>query len=440
MLLAQHKSPIVCVIGGGPSGLTVAKNLAERGIRFDCLEREEDIGGVWNPQTSHGRVHASTSMISSKRLTEFTDFRMPREYPHYPRHDQALRYLRSYANQFDLLGRIRFGQDVERIERNGSGWNVKTSGNDHPSRYDMVVIANGHHRTANMPSWNGHFSGEVIHAEAYKNAEILKGRRVLLIGAGNSGCDIAVEAAQHASSAALSMRRGYHVFPKYVFGAPIDRCAATLDRWHVPWWLTRWITHACLRVAVGPLSRYGLPQPDHRLLESHPIVNSQFLHFVAHRRLEIKPAIQSVDGNTVRFEDGSAQDVDLIVCATGYKVSFPFCEEGTFDWEGDRPALFLNAFHPARDNLFFAGLIQPTGGIWQLVDYQAQLIARFICAQSNQTPSADWFRKVKTNHADDGRGGVRFIDSPRHALEVEYFRYKRRLQKLIAEFDRRDGR
>jgi hypothetical protein len=156
--------------------------------------------------------------------------------------------------------------------------------------------------------------------------------------------------------------------------------------------------------------------------------------------LQIKPAVASMDGSTVRFDDGTEFEADLIICATGYKIDFPFCDAETIGWDGDRPALFLNAFHPEYDSLFVAGMIQPTGGIWQLVDYQAQLMAKFIAARRDGRPSADWFRELKKNAADAGQGGLRFIDSPRHALEVEYFRYKRRLQRLNAEFDRRNRR
>jgi hypothetical protein len=437
---ANHeKSQTVCIIGAGPSGLTVAKNFAERGIPFECLEREADIGGIWNSQTTHGRVHTSTHMISSKRLTEFTDFRMPREYPHYPRHDQALAYLRSYASRFNLHDRIQLETGVERIEKNGSLWRVTTNRGGEPVDYAAVVIANGHHCIPIMPTWCGQFSGDVIHASAFKEPSILKDRRVLIVGAGNSGCDIAVEAAQHAASAVLSMRRGYYVMPKYLFGAPLDRCGATLDRWRLPLWLNRLVTRACLNVAVGPVSRYGLPRPDHRLLASHPIVNSQLLHVLGHRRLQIKPAVAAVEGTVVHFVDKTELDVDLIICATGYQIEFPFCDASTIPWDSHRPALFLNVFHPQYDDLFVAGLIQPNGGIWQLVDLQSQLIARFILAVRNQSRAADWFRKQKRNGADAGCGGLKYVDSPRHAVEVDYFRYQRRLQRMIAKFDRRIG-
>ncbi len=429
----------ICLIGAGPSGLTAAKNFIQRGLTFDWYEQHADLGGLWNASTPHGRVYSSTHMISSKRLTEFLDFRMPRDFPQYPSHAQAMEYMRSYAEKFDLLHHIRFGARVEGLAPGNQQWRViiAAEGKGKVARkYDALVVASGHHAQPRWPAWYRTFEGTCMHSSQYKSPEILQGKRVLVVGAGNSGCDIAVAAAQHATSAVLSMRRGYHVLPKFLFGAPIDRCGDTMHRWHVPLPLQRLILRASLHVSIGPLHRFGWPRPQHRILEAHPIINSQILHYVAHGRLQVHPDVHEVRRNEVRFNDGHSECFDLIICATGYQLSFPFIDGAIPDPE--QPRLYLNVFHPELENLFVVGLIQPNGGIWQLADYQAQLIARVIEANQQSSAAADWFRNQKSR-IDRVRQkySLHYVDSPRHAIEVEYFAYRRELQRHLRQMDRR---
>jgi cation diffusion facilitator CzcD-associated flavoprotein CzcO len=427
-----------CVLGAGPAGLTVAKNFLARGIACDVLEREADLGGNWNYAQASSSVYASTHLISSKRLTEFTDFPMPKEFPPYPSHRQALDYLRAYAEHFGVVGHIQFGAAVEKVSPHADGsWLVQVAGEESPRRYAGVVIANGHHWDPLPCQLPGEFTGRIIHSRDYKTPDQLRGRRVLVVGAGNSGCDIAVEAAQHADIALLSMRRGYHFLPKFLHGRPIDLSGENMHRWHWPLWLQRAVAGVMVRIALGRPQRYGLPKPDHKLFETHPVVNSQLLYYVGHGRIRVVPAIERLCGDRVRFVDGQEADVDLIVLAVGYKVSFPFLDPSLVLDERGRPHLFLNAFHSRYDNFFVAGLLQPNSGLWGLVDYQAQLMAAFIVAQQQDPRAADAFRELKRTRPELAHG-IRFIDSPRHVLEVEYFSYRERLKKLLKRF--RPGR
>ena len=202
---------------------------------------------------------------------------MPGEYPDYPNHAQALEYLRSFAKVFGLYEFIRFGQAVERAERVEEGdWRV-TLGDGETRTYSGIIVAAGIHWTPNLPELPGEFDGECIHSSRYKSPDILRDKRVLIVGAGNSGCDIAVEAAQHAARTFLSVRRGYHYLPKYVFGRPTDQVGEIGVKLHLPLFIRRPLDRLLLKVVVGSPEQYGLPKPDHKLLESHPIVNSQIL-------------------------------------------------------------------------------------------------------------------------------------------------------------------
>jgi hypothetical protein len=422
-----------CIIGAGASGLTVAKNFRQAGLSFDCFERQADVGGNWHYGSPVSSVYRSAHLISSKRLTEYTDFPMPGEYPHYPSQEQVLAYLRSYTRQFGLYEAIRFGCGVKRVEPQDGAWCV-TLDDGSERKYAGVVIANGHHWDPLRPEYPGTFTGQSLHSAQYKTPDILVGRRVLVVGAGNSGCDIAVEAAQQAAAAFHSMRRGYHYLPKFLNGKPVDICGERLLRWGLPLWLRRMVARRLIKMSLGSPADFGLPAPDHKLFETHPIINSQMMYYAGHGKIRIKPEVAEMAGDRVRFRDGTEESIDLIVYATGFRLSFPFIDREHLNWSGGCPRLFLNVFHPHHDRLFVAGLIQPDSGAWGLFDYQAQLIARYLSALEREPAKAARFRRLKQVGAEDLSAGIRYVDSARHAIEVEHYSYGRRLRKLIAEF------
>lgn len=434
-MYCESRTEKFCIIGAGASGLTTAKNFAERGVPFDCLEREDDVGGNWNYGKPHSSVYRSTHLISSKRMIQYPDFPMPADWPAYPSHRLVQEYFQSYARHFDLYRQIQFDTSVERAEPAGSGWDV-TLADGQTRHYRGLIIANGHHWDPKWPEYPGEFTGVKLHSSQYKTPDVLDGRRVLVIGAGNSGCDIAVEAAQHAAKAFHSTRRGYHYVPKFLLGIPADRLGEQLLKLRCPLWLRRLIAHGLVKLAIGMPQDYGLKRPDHRLFESHPIINSQMMYYAGHGDITPKPDVARFDGDTVYFTDDTSEPIDVIVFATGFNITFPFIDATKhLNWHGGKPDLFLNAFHPQYDNLFVVGLVQPDGAIWDLSHYQAQLTARFIQAIDAGSPKADFFRKQKAAAGSDYGAGIHYINSTRHLIEVEHFSYRRRLKKLIAHME-----
>ena len=215
-----------CVIGAGSSGLAAAKNLMECGFTVDVLEREDDLGGNWNFGKPYARVYKSTHTISSKPGTQYPDFPMPSAFPDYPHHTQILSYLRSYADHFGVIPRIRYGSSVVRVEPEREGardtrWRVSTA--EGAVSYDALFIANGHNWSPKTPAYPGTYTGETMHSAQYRTPDLFTGKRVLVVGGGNSGCDIVVEAAQFGERALHCTRRGYYFMPKYLFGMPADQ-------------------------------------------------------------------------------------------------------------------------------------------------------------------------------------------------------------------------
>jgi len=430
-----------CVIGAGPSGLTALKNLLALGIRAVCLEREDDIGGNWYFGSAASAVFASTRLISSKSLTAFTDFPMPRQWPAYPDHARCLAYLRDYADHFALRDHIRTRSPVAAVSpRPGGGWLVSTDGGSIVCR--GVVIANGHNRVPRWPGIPGRFAGPFLHACHYKSPldpVAIAGKRVLVIGGGNSGCDIAVECSRHAARTVHSTRRGYHVVPRFIMGRPADLRGERLLAMGAPTWLRRFVSLRAIDRAIGLPWKHGLPRPDHRLWDAHPVINSEILERIDAGDLVPRGDVHRFDGCRATFADGAEEPFDVVICATGYRLSLPFIDERLLRPVDGAPRLYLHTLHPARDDIAICGLIQPDSGQWGLTDLQGQLIARMALA-SERSPRAAAFLHRERSRPGDGiprPRGIAYVASPRHRFEVEHHSYARRLVHLIAATDRR---
>jgi cation diffusion facilitator CzcD-associated flavoprotein CzcO len=267
----------------------------------------------------------------------------------------------------------------------------------------------------------------------------LADKRVVVVGAGNSAADIVVDATGVSRRIYLSMRRGTFFVPKFLFGRPMDGIINFIENVPLPRWLRNRLYTHWHRLMVGKNERYGLPEPEHRIMDTHPTMNTALPQLCAHGRIGVKPEIIAFDGHKVRFKDGSNVEADLVVFATGYEIAIPFLDEDMiFDADG-RPHLYLNVFHPEHDDFFAVGLIQANGSIWRLADLQSQLVASFLVAQAEGHERAEWMRKLKKqgwtslDHAD-------YVQSARHRLEANYYDYRRALKRHLRRFGKLAGR
>ena len=266
----------------------------------------------------------------------------------------------------------------------------------------------------------------------YRSADELRGRRVLVVGAGNSGVDIACDAARSAEKAFLSVRRGYRFVPKHIFGIPTD---VFITRGGVP---PKGVVvpddpSALVDSLVGDLTRYGLPAPDHRLLESHPIMNTQVLHHLAHGDLVAKPDVRELREHTVVFADGSEEEVDVVLLATGYDYLVPYVDPALFDWRDGRPDLYLNILHRTLDGLYVLGFVELADAAYQRFDDMAQMVV--IDAHAHRSGEhLDELRRLRREDHPDLRGGHRYVDSTRHATYVDSATYQHYLAELRDRF------
>nr|WP_239678426.1 NAD(P)-binding domain-containing protein [Natronosporangium hydrolyticum] len=436
----------VCVIGAGASGLLATKNLLEHGFGVDCYERDTGVGGLWNWRHDRSPVYANLHLISSKSTTQIPDFPMPDWWPDYPHHRQVLSYLDRYADHFELRPHIWFGTEVVRaqpVPGDPAGrWDVTTrttgGGTERTHRYAAVVVANGHHWSPAMPEYEGmaEFGGELIHASAFNDPATLRGRRVLVVGAGNTGCDVAVEAAQRAKSCWHSSRRGYHYLPKYLLGRPLDQLHELLRAARLPVRMRQWVIHRALRFSVGDLRRFGLPRPDHRVGETHPIVNSLLVYYLGHGLITPVPEVARFQAESVVLTNGEQIEPDLVVLATGYAPRFDFLDAELLGVdESGRPHLPLNLFgrHPT---LAVAGLLQPESGLFGLVHWQTVAVARWLRLRQREPGRAGAVWSQLIGQVDRRLSDARPRSSARHWFQVSRGRYLRTLEGTLKELAR----
>lgn len=417
----------ICIIGAGPGGLCMARALKHQGLAYEQFERHSDLGGVWDIDNPGTPMYESAHFISSRDLSGFLDYSMPKHFPDYPNNRQILEYVRAFARAFNLYPGIRFNSAVQQVHKREDGrWLVTLEGGEQRC-YRAVVCATGCNWDPNMPAIKGPFSGEIRHSVTFKKAAEFNGKRVLIIGAGNSGADIACDAASHASKAFISLRRGYHFIPKHLFGLPADEVSEKGP--HLPIWLSRLVFQVILRVINGDLSRFGLPKPDHKLFESHPLMNTQLLHHLQHGDIQVKPDVSHYDGDCVVFQDGSREPLDLVLYATGYKWSCKYAAE-YFEWKGGRPQLYLSIFSRQHHNLFGIGYLETNSSAYKLFDNEAHLIACYLRDQLRRPNQAKRFDQLIAHDDPDLRGGINFIKSQRHEVYLEVGALKKQMRKL----------
>ncbi len=423
--------PRTAIIGAGISGLTAGKMLSDYGIPYECFESSDRIGGNWafgNPN-GHSSAYRSLHIDTSKERLSFKDFPMPKEFPDFPHHTQIKDYLERYAAAFDLKRNIHFRNGVEHARRNpDGGWTLRTQdGQDR--EFDFLVVANGHHWDPRYPNFPGTFTGESLHSHQYIDPSTplnLTGKRILVVGIGNSAADIISELSQKTfqNTVYMSTRSGAWVVPKYIFGLPTDRIARTFPQIPAKW--QRMLIRKLPTLISGPPERYGLPRPDHHFLEAHPTQSSELLLRLGSGDVKVKPNVANLDGQTVHFVDGTHEDFDAIVYATGYNITFPFFDKDFISAPDNKIRLYKRMLKPDMDDIAFVGFAQAVPTLFPFVECQSRLLGAYL-AGTYRPPNPDEMERVID--ADDKANMGHFADRPRHTQQLDYYSYVHEIEK-----------
>jgi cation diffusion facilitator CzcD-associated flavoprotein CzcO len=363
----------------------------------------------------------------------YRTYPMPDDYPDYPNHFQIARYFDDYVDHFGLREKIRFRTEVKSVVPVDGEWEVTVGGREGTSetrRYRAVLVANGHHWDPRWPEppfpGSEAFEGEQMHVHHYREPEALRDKRVLVLGIGNSATDIAVEASRIASKTFLAMRRGAYVMPKYLNGKPTDEAASKLLTL-MPLSVQRFVLGRMLGLTAGDMTAYGLPEPDHKLLEAHPTVSAELLSRLGHGDIEVKPNIDRfTGGRTVRFADGSEEEIDLVVYCTGYKISFPFFDKDLISAKENRFPLYRRVVSVEHPGLYFVGFIQPLGAIMPIAEAQAEWVADLLGGRGT-LPSPTAMRAEIAEAEKKMR--KRYVASKRHTIQVDFQPYLREIRR-----------
>ena len=424
--------PKTCIIGAGCSGFTMAKRLKDKGLPYDCFEMSDDIGGNWYYKNPNGAssCYQSLHIDTSKWRLAFEDYPVPEDWPDFPHHAQLLQYFHDYVDHFGLRETITFNTAVTNVEDlPGGRWKVTLSTGE-TREYDAVIVANGHHWDPRTPTYPGHFDGYQVHSHNYTDPfepYDFRGKRVMIVGAGNSAMDISSELSQRplAEKLFISMRRGVWVLPKYMDGKPADK--AVLPSW-MPSGLGRKLARSKIKKTIGMMEDYGLPKPDHEPLEGHPSVSGEFLTRVGCGDITPKPGIEKLDGDGVVFTDGTREKVDAIIWATGYNVTFPFLKQDDLTPKDNVFPLYKRMVKPGRETIFFLGLAQPLPTLVNFAEQQSKLVAAALDGEY-AFPDAAEMERITVEDEKEHLG--HFYDSPRHRMQVDFNLYCRDLLKEI---------
>jgi len=428
------KNRRVCIVGAGPAGIAAARALRAAGVEFDVFEKNPGVGGIWNPDHAGSPMYQSAHFISSKGVptSTFRGHPFPDTAATYPSHAEVLAYLEGVVAEEGLLPSIKLSVPVERAERAGDGWRVQAGGIERD--YGALICASGSLWDPIIPAFEGadRFGGLIRHSVSYRSADEVRGKRVVVVGAGNSAVDIACDAARSAASVSLSLRRGYWFVPKFIGGRPTD--SVIRDPQGLPDWARPPNTEALLELLVGRPESFGLPRPDHAPFASHPIMNTEVLHHLGHGRIKARTSIARIEQGAVVYQDGLREQADEIILATGYRASVPYLADEVLDFEGgNRPRFWMRLFHPTYRNLYGLGFIETNSSVYGLFDLGAELIAAHILAGFDDDPArAALDAEIESGREPDLTGGTARIQSERHVGYVDSRAYQRELAALLS--------
>ena len=427
----------ICLIGAGSSGLTAAKSLHEAGLAFDCFEKGSALGGNWRYGNDNGlsSAYRSLHINTNRHIMSYSDYEMPAKYPMFPHHSHIISYFEDYARHFGIDQLITYQTEVTDVAPAGDGtWRVRTrhrSGQESEGIYRAVIVANGHHWSPRYPepAFPGHFDGQTLHSHDYRTPDQVANKNVVIVGIGNSAVDIACETArQYSGRVTISTRSGAHILPNWIWGMPFDSLASPLVS-RLPLPVQRTVLKAMLWLAHGNQEKYGVPRPRRPLLMEHPTLSQDLLNLAGRGLIQFRSNIRELQGDKILFEDGHTEPADLLIYATGYKVSFPFFSRNFLDVEAQNNLeLYRRVVHPEHPGLYFLAFIQPLGAIMPLAEIQGKWLAGLLSGQCRLPDAPTMRASIAEDKAALAR---RYRQSARHTMQVDFHPYKELIEAEI---------
>jgi cation diffusion facilitator CzcD-associated flavoprotein CzcO len=428
----------VCVVGAGTSGLAAVHCLTRAGHEVTAFEAGSALGGMWRYENDNGlsAAYGSLSANTSRRRMEYSSLPMSRSAPAFPKRDDVLAYLEAFAREHDLGRRIEFNSWVERVRPAGSGvpgtdggarWQVSVRGAA-PRVFDAVVVASGHYWDAQVPQLAGGFAGDLLHARDYRTPERFAGRRVVVVGGAQSALDIVAEISTVAERAMLASGEVHHLLPGRMFGRPYDDFDTPLSAL-VPLRLSRLVARSLMALARATPDRGELPPPRHRMFETRwPLVVSPTVQAaLAERAFESRPRLRALAGERVVFDDGSEEEADVVIFATGYRINFPFLPAELGRGDGWEFPLYRRILAPEATGLAFIGVLEPGPGLFAVVERQAIWLGEVLAGRLPLPPRERRWEAIDAG--GERRSRRQFAATGRHTILCNRHAYLRTLAR-----------
>jgi cation diffusion facilitator CzcD-associated flavoprotein CzcO len=424
----------IAVIGAGAAGLCAAKYLKQAGFQnITIFEIGTQIGGMWCYQNDSGRSSAYKTLHinTAKNLTNFSDYPFDSTVQFFPSHWDMHRYLISYADHFGLTPLIRFGTRITDVKplfvpgREEPRW-VLTLENGAQQSFDRVIVANGHlsepHHVAELQG----FTGQYLHSHDYREPEPFVGKRICVVGAGNSAFDIASDVCVNSPYCVLVARSGVLIAPKLILGHPFTDVSMRLYRDWIPEFVRRRLLRALVFLVHGRMTDLGFKPLTKR---THPTSNATIVQHVAYRRVMVKTGIEGVRGQTIRFDDGSENEFDVIIAATGYSIDLPFISSEIVPVKDNRIDLYKRIVPPGWPGLYFVGMFNTTTALNQVFEWQSKWIAEVELGHAVLPPPDEMIADIDAKR--EWIASSYQNKSPRHTIEEEHLPYRRELVRAM---------
>ena len=423
----------VAIIGAGAAGLCAAKTMLDAGFDVTVFEIGSKIGGMWCYENDNqlSSAYRTLHINTSRNVTRFADLDFEEDVQDFPDHWDMQRYLARYADHFGVTERIRFNSTVTQVKpdfdpaKDAPKWLLTVQGQE-PEVFDSVIAASGHlHVPRHAPELRDAFTGEYLHSHYYREPEQFVGKRVCVVGVGNSACDIASDLCVTSKRCVLVARSGVLILPKLIFGRPFTDLSSKLQKPWIPYSIRRGLIKAMTWLVHGDMHRLGFKRPDAR---THTTSNGTIITDVAYRRIQVSQGIERIDGTTIHFVDGSSEEFDVLIGATGYHTELPFFDSGIIRQNDTKLDLYKRIVPPDWPGLYLIGFFNTDTALMFIFEHQAKWIreietgnARLPTPQAMQEDLEQRRQWVTTNYRD----------TRRHDLEEESVPYIQALKKSL---------
>ena len=430
----------VAVIGAGASGLCAAKHLIEVGVDVTVFEIGTQVGGLWCYNNDSGRSSAYRTLHinTAKNVTNFRDYPFRDDVQPFPSHQDMHAYLKDYAEHFGVMQRIRFNSQVTSViplfepGKSAPKWEVTTVQGD-KQVFDAVCVCSGHlSKPLHVAEFQEQFEGVYMHSHDYKEPEPLVGKRICVVGVGNSALDVASDVCVTAERCVLVARSGVWIAPKMVFGVPFTDLTDWFMKSWVPGWLRKKLITALIWCVHGRPTQLGLPPVTARV---HATSSGSVVNDIAYRRIEVKHGIERIDGKTIRFADGSSAEFDVLIAATGYMIDLPFLSPEIVPTENNQIRLWHRIIPPAWPGLYFVGMMNVVShsNLWGY-EHQVRWLREFILGNAARPAEAEMWRDIEAKERFTAK---EFKATIRHTIEEEPVVYFPQLRRSLQAARRR---